>query len=172
MAVLDLAHPGLRRRLTLGVIALHRAVYRASGGRVLGRLAGMPVLLLTTRGRRSGRRRTTPLTYFRSGSDVVVVASAGGSDRPPGWLVNLLAGPRVVIRVGRCDTVVVARTASPAERARLWPAITARHAGYARYQQRTAREIPVVLLRPLTNEGGVRRSTENVNEPRLARRLP
>ncbi len=92
--VLDLTRPGWRRRLTLGVIAVHRALYRASGGRLLGRVAGMPVLLLTTTGRRTGRSRTTPLTYLRDGDALVLVASAGGSDRPPAWSLNLDARSR------------------------------------------------------------------------------
>lgn len=147
--MLDLTRPGLRRRLTLALIGLHRVLYRASGGRVLGRVAGMPVLLLTTTGRRSGRRRTTPLTFLRDGDALVLVASAGGSDRPPAWSLNLVAQPRAAVRVARSVMAVTARVASPSERARLWPVIVATYPGYARYQSRTARQIDVLLLSPL-----------------------
>jgi len=146
--VLDLTRPGLRRRLTLAVIRLHGFVYRVSGGRVLGRVAGMPVLLLTTTGRRTGRRRTTPLTFFRDGDEVVLVASAGGSDRAPAWALNLAAGPRAEITVGSETRPVRARQATPGERDRLWPVVTRTYPGYARYQARTAREIPLLLLAP------------------------
>jgi deazaflavin-dependent oxidoreductase (nitroreductase family) len=144
--MLDLRRPGLRRRLTLAVIRLHAVVYRVSGGRVLGRIAGMPVVLLTTTGRRSGRRRTTPLTYLRDGSTIVLVASAGGSDRPPAWARNLRARPEAEIRDGRRTRRVIARVADADERALLWPLVTATYAGYARYQARTTREIPLFLL--------------------------
>ena len=117
---------------------------------MLGRVAGMPVLLLTTTGRRSGRRRTTPLTFLRDGDALVLVASAGGSDRPPAWSLNLVAEPRAAVRVARSAMEVTARVASPSERARLWPAIVATYPGYARYQSRTAREIAVLLLTPLS----------------------
>jgi deazaflavin-dependent oxidoreductase (nitroreductase family) len=147
--MLDLTRPGWRRRLTLAVIAFHRVVFRASGGRVLGRVAGMPVLLLTTTGRRTGRQRTTPLTYLRDGDALVLIASAGGSDGPPAWSLNLDAGPEVVVRRGRRTERRRARRASVAERDRLWPEITATYQGYARYQARTAREIPVYLLEPV-----------------------
>ena len=126
----------------------HLAAYRLSGGRVLGSVAGMPVLLLTTTGRRSGKPRTTPLTFFRDSTDLVVVASNGGADRHPDWALNLQQTPRAVAEIGTNKVAVTARTASQQERERLWIMITATHAGYARYQQRTTRPIPVVLLTP------------------------
>jgi F420H(2)-dependent quinone reductase len=124
----------------------HRAVYRLSGGRLLGRVAGMPVLLLTTTGRRSGKARTTPLTYFESGADLAVVASNGGEDRPPAWWVNLRADPRAEITIGRHSFPVQTREATPEEHARLWPVITQVNPGYAGYARRTVRPIPVVIL--------------------------
>ncbi len=126
----------------------HRTIFRASGGRLLASAVGMPVLLLTTTGRKTGRLRTTPLTYFRDGSDFVVVASFGGSDRPPAWWLNLEREPRAVATVGRERLRVTARSASAAERERLWPVITRTFGGYAAYQRRTAREIPLALLTP------------------------
>jgi deazaflavin-dependent oxidoreductase (nitroreductase family) len=124
----------------------HRAVYRLTGGRVLGRVAGMPVLLLTTTGRRSGRARTTPLTYFEAADDLVVVASNGGEDQPPAWWLNLREHPDATVTIGTRSRPVTARPASDLEHGRLWPIITATHPGYAAYARRTTRPIPVVLL--------------------------
>lgn len=138
----------LRRAAIRGLGLAHRTVLRASGGRLLASAAGMPVLLLTTRGRRTGKPRTTPLTFFHDGERLVVIASYGGSDRPPGWWLNLQRNPRAVVKVGGDELVVTARAASAAERERLWPVITDTYGGYARYQQRTTRELPVVLLTP------------------------
>ena len=108
----------------------------------------MPVLLLTTTGRRSGKARTTPLTFFRDGTELVVIASNGGADRPPDWSLNLQQTPRAIVEIGTDTLVVTARTASEQERQRLWVVVTAAYAGYARYQERTTRRIPVVLLTP------------------------
>ena len=123
-------------------------MYRVSRGRALGTVAGMPVLLLTTTGRRSGTERTTPLTFFREAADLVVIASNGGADRPPDWWLNLQHDPRAVVEIGTDRLAVSARSASAAEHERLWPGIVATYAGYAEYQERTTRQIPVVLLTP------------------------
>ena len=119
----------------------------------------MPVLLLTTTGRRSGKARTTPLTFFRDGTDLAVIASNGGADRPPDWSLNLQQTPRAVVRIGTDKLVVTARPASEQERERLWVVITATYAGYARYQERTTRRIPVVLLTPEGPQGARHPST-------------
>ena len=87
---------------------------------MLGSVAGMPVLLLTTTGRRSGKARTTPLTFFRDGTDLVVIASNGGADRAPDWSLNLQQTPRAVVRIGADELVVTARPASGQQRERLW----------------------------------------------------
>ena len=108
----------------------------------------MPVLLLTTTGRRSGKARTTPLTFFRDGTDLVVVASNGGAIRPPDWSLNLQQNPRAVVRIGTDELVVTARPGSEQQRERLWEMVTTAYAGYARYQARAKRQIPVVLLTP------------------------
>jgi deazaflavin-dependent oxidoreductase (nitroreductase family) len=128
--------------------ALHRFLYRASGGRVGGELWGLRVVLLTTTGRRSGKQRTVPLCAVRDGEDVVVVASYGGLDRPPAWSLNLQAHPGAQFEDGRSRRCVVARAASPEERARLWARVTAQAPGYLDYERRTSREIPVVILQP------------------------
>jgi deazaflavin-dependent oxidoreductase (nitroreductase family) len=138
----------VRRRWIHALSRTHLLVHRLSRGRVLGRVAGMPVLLLTTTGRRSGKTRTTPLTYFHDGTDLVVVASNGGADRPPEWSLNLRENTDAVVRLGTARLAVSARTASPEERERLWATITAGYAGYASYQAKTARRIPVVILTP------------------------
>jgi len=130
------------------VSGTHRVLYRGSGGRIGGRIVGMPVLLLVTRGRRSGKSRTVPLLYVRDGEAVVVVASNGGSDYVPGWCLNLRSNPDAEIEIGRGRIQVTAREASPGERARLWPEFTSRYSGYANYATRTVREIPVVILEP------------------------
>jgi len=109
---------------------------------------GMPVLLLTTTGRRSGKPRTTPLTFFRDGANLVVIASNGGADQPPDWSLNLQRNPRAVVNIGKDELTVQARTASTEERERLWVGITATYSGYARYQAKTARQIPVLILTP------------------------
>lgn len=130
----------------------HRLVYRATGGRVAGSAAGLPVLLLTTTGRRSRRARTTPLTFLRDEGDIILIASFGGSDVPPAWSVNLCSEPHAFVTIGRARTRVTARIAPDAERERLWPLITLAHPGYARYQQRTTRRIPVFLLTAETGQ--------------------
>ena len=110
----------LRRWAIRAVSTAHLATYRVSRGRVLGSVVGMPVLLLTTVGRRSGKARTTPLTFLRDGTDLVVIASNGGADRPPDWARNLQHTPRAVIEIGTDKLVVTARAASEQERERLW----------------------------------------------------
>ena len=130
------------------VSATHNALYRASRGRIGGRLVGMPVLLLTTKGRRSGKLRVIPLLFLRDGETIVVVASNGGSDYVPAWWLNLRSDPDAEIEIGRRRSRVTAREASAEERERLWPEFTSRFSGYADYARRTAREIPVVMLEP------------------------
>lgn len=138
----------LRRWTIKGLSKAHLVIQRLSRGRLLGRVAGMPVLLLTTTGRRSGKARTTPLTFFQDGNDFVVIASNGGSDRAPDWWLNLQHDPRAVVEIGREELTVTARNAPAEQRERLWVEITATYSGYAKYQSKTARRIPVVLLTP------------------------
>ena len=149
----------LRRWAIKALSQAHLVVHRATRGRVLGSVAGMPVLLLTTTGRRSGKARTTPLTFFRDGTDLVVIASNGGADRPPGWSLNLQQTGRAVVRIGTDKLVVTTRPASEQERERLWAVVTAMYAGYARYQERTSRQLPIVLLTPADPQAARHRST-------------
>jgi deazaflavin-dependent oxidoreductase (nitroreductase family) len=128
--------------------ALHRGVYEVTGGRLGSRIAGMPVLLLATTGRRTGRRRTVPLTYIDADGDLVLVASYGGSPTHPAWFLNLDANPDVDVQIGPTLLRMRARRVTPEERTRLWPRVVETYGGYARYQARTSREIPLVLLSP------------------------
>lgn len=124
------------------------ALYRWTGGKVGGSLDGNPVLLLHHVGRRTGEPRVTPLLYLRDGDDLVVVASMGGVPKNPAWYVNLVAAPRTRAQVGREVRQVRARTASAQERVRLWPLLVANYPAFSVYQERTDREIPVVVLAP------------------------
>ncbi len=128
---------------------VHRNVFSASNGRVLGRMAGMPVVMLTTTGRKSGRPRTTMLTSpVQEGDRIVLVASYGGDPHHPAWFLNLQEHPDVDVVTSGKRACMRARVASAEEKQRLWPQVTARYKGYAGYQERTSRDIPLVLLEP------------------------
>ncbi len=140
--------PLLVRLATHYLGALHRLLYRASGGRIGARIWGLPIVLLTTTGRTTGRPRTVPLCSLRDGQSLVVIGSYGGLDRPPSWWLNLQREPRAEVQLGRSTWTVVAREATGGERARLWTAVTERAPGYRDYERRTSRRIPVVVLEP------------------------
>jgi len=131
---------------------VHRVMLKLSFGHLGWEGSGMPVLELTTIGRKSGEQRTTLLTSpVQDGPTIVVVASRGGDDRNPAWFLNLRDNPAVdVVFKGQPKVAMTARVATAEERAELWPRIVADHANYAGYQTRTDREIPVVLLEPVT----------------------
>src|SRR5262245_17056778 len=127
----------------------HRVILRLSGGRVLNTAFGMPVVELHTTGRKSGARRSTMLTTPLQEDDrVVLIASKGGDDRDPDWYRNLVANPDVEVTTAGATRKMRARTASAEEKAELWPRITESYKGYAGYQQRTSRDIPVVICEP------------------------
>ncbi len=126
--------------------SLHRGLFRLSRGRIGGKVGQLPVLLLTTTGRKSGQPRTWPLGYIRDGERLVVVASAGGEPKHPAWYVNLRADPRVTVQLGGESVAMRAETATGPERARLWGRLIAVFPGFAEYQRKTSREIPVVVL--------------------------
>ncbi|MFN2517784.1 MAG: nitroreductase/quinone reductase family protein [Jatrophihabitantaceae bacterium] len=130
--------------------AVHRGLLKLSGGRVGWNLSNMPVLELTTTGRKSGQPRTVMLTSpLQEGDTLVVVASRGGDDKSPAWFLNLRDNPDVQVALkGKAKQRMRARVATAEERNRLWPRLTADHARYAGYQTKTAREIPLVLLEP------------------------
>jgi F420H(2)-dependent quinone reductase len=127
----------------------HELVYLATGGLIGHRFPGFPpVLLLDHVGAKSGIRRTTPLAYVEDGDNVVLVASKGGHPRNPAWFHNLRANPDTTVQIGSERRAVHARVAGPDERARLWPKAVAAYAGYRGYQERTQRQIPLVILEP------------------------
>lgn len=140
--------PVIVRLATRYLGAVHRALYRASGGRIGSRIWGLPIVLLTTTGRSSGRARTVPLCSLRDGERFVVIASYGGLDRAPSWWLNLERQPHATVQLGATAHAVVAHEAGGAERERLWAEVTTRAPGYLAYQRRTARRIPVVVLVP------------------------
>ncbi len=124
-------------------------LHRVTGGKLGGRFpSGQPLLLLTTIGRKSGQPRTSPLIYLADGDDLVIVASKGGMDHHPLWYTNLVANPDVEVEVGREKRRMRARTANAEEKARLWPKLVKLYPEYQSYQERTEREIPVVVLSP------------------------
>lgn len=128
---------------------VHRAVLQLSGGRVLGTVAGMPVVELRTTGRSSGQPRSTTLTApIADEGRVVLVASKGGADRDPDWYRNLVASPEAEVIIAGRRRLMRARTASPQERAELWPQVVAANPGYDGYQRRTQREIPLIICEP------------------------
>ena len=139
----DRSWPVLRR-----VMAGHTLIYRASGGLIGHKMPGAPpTLLLTHVGAKSGQKRISPLSYTKGdGDDLVLVASKGGYPKNPAWFHNLKANPDTVVQVGREHRPVHARVATPEERERLWPRVVENYSGYADYQERTERQIPLVIL--------------------------
>ena len=129
----------------------HRMIMKASGGRLGWEAAGMPVLELTTTGRKSGQPRAVMLTSpVQEGDTIVVVASRGGDDVHPAWFLNLQADPTVEVKLKDGQKRPMrARVATPEERERLWPQVTTAYKSYAGYQRKTDREIPLVLLEPV-----------------------
>ena len=131
------------------------AVYRSTGG-LLGstwRVGsafpwGIPVLLLTTVGRKSGQKRTAPLLFIEDDDRVIVVASQGGLPKDPLWYKNLVANPECEVQIKRHKMKMRAHTADPAERERLWPKLVAHYPDYASYVTWTDRVLPVVILEP------------------------
>jgi deazaflavin-dependent oxidoreductase (nitroreductase family) len=131
---------------------VHRTMLKVSGGRLGWSFGSMPVLELTTVGRKSGTKRSVMLTSpVQEGDVLVVVASRGGDDTHPAWFSNLVANPAVEVSLkGQPKRPMIATVADADERARLWPEIVAAAKNYGDYQDKTDREIPVVLLSPAT----------------------
>lgn len=133
--------------------AIHRGILALSGGRLGWEASNMPVLELTTTGRKSKQPRSVMLTSpLQEGTTIVVVASRGGDDQHPAWFLNLRDEPNVLVAYkGGPRQPMRASVASTEERARLWPKVVADHKNYGQYQTRTSREIPLVLLAPTDN---------------------
>lgn len=142
---------GLAERVQSGFLRFHQAVYEGTRGAIGHRMIGVPSLLMTSIGRKTGRRRTAALVYAEDGGAYVVVASNGGADRPPGWLHNVKANPAVDVQIGRRQFAGVAEVIDPthAEYDRLWKLVNERnHGRYNQYQSRTSRRIELVRLTP------------------------
>ena len=127
---------------------IHRLILGATRGKAGWTAGNMPVLELTTIGRKSGKPRSCMLTSpIQEGESIVIVASRGGDDFHPAWYLNLVDNPQVQVRYkGGPSKMMTARTATADERARMWPVVEKQYKGYAGYQQRTDREIPLVIL--------------------------
>jgi deazaflavin-dependent oxidoreductase (nitroreductase family) len=144
LSVADRSWPVLRR-----VMGLHTIVYRATHGLVGHRIPGGPsMLLLDHVGAKSGVKRTSPLLYLEEGPNLVIIASKGGHPTHPAWFHNLRANPKTTVQLGSERRPVRARVATPDERRRLWPRAVKAYRGYADYQRRTGRQIPLVILEP------------------------
>lgn len=127
---------------------LNVPLYRASRGRLFGRLDRAPVLLLTTTGRKSGVRRTAPVVYLAHDEQIVIIGSNAGNTRTPAWALNLRAHPDAEVEVGADRRQVTARVAEGEERADLWRRMSEQYAGFDDYRSRTSRDISVFVLEP------------------------
>lgn len=136
------------RRFTRVMARMNIWLYHKSNGRFGAKVRGAPVCLVTTTGRKSGLARTVPLLYLADGENVVVVASQGGMSKHPEWYLNIVANPKVTVEIGGDARAMLARTADAEARAGLWPRLVAMYSSYDTYQQRTTREIPVVICTP------------------------
>jgi deazaflavin-dependent oxidoreductase (nitroreductase family) len=136
-------------RIGLLVNTIHRNVFLATNGRVFGKLMGMPALMLTTTGRKTGQERQSMLTTPVHDNDrIVIVASWGGDDRHPKWYLNLRENPDVEVVIDGRKRAMRAKVATPEEKTELWPQVVSTYKGYGQYQTRTEREIPLVILTP------------------------
>jgi F420H(2)-dependent quinone reductase len=142
----DLSKPA-NLALKLGTI-VHSGVYRATGGRLLGRMGQSPILLLNTVGRKSGKKRATPLLYVVDGEDFVIIASKGGAPTHPAWYLNLVANPDTTVEVGDRKSRVSAEELAGEEKVRLWRRMAEMYPTYDDYQDKTKREIPLLVLHP------------------------
>jgi F420H(2)-dependent quinone reductase len=129
-------------------IRLQVYIYRRSGGKRMGRIRGMPVLLLTTVGRKTGKQRVTPVMYMRDGNSYVIVAANAGARRNPGWFSNLQANPQTTIEVDDMTTTVMAHKASMEEKGQLWPRFVEQAPFLEGYRKKTTRDIPLIILQP------------------------
>ena len=127
---------------------LNVPVYRATRGRLFGRIGRAPVLLLTTTGRRSGRVRTAPVLYLADGERLVVIGSNAGNERAPAWTFNLRANPDAEVQVRGARRKVRARFAEGEERDALWQRMNEQYGGFDDYRERTGRRIELVVLEP------------------------
>ena len=126
----------------------HTFWYRVSGGAIGGSMGGAPIALLTTTGRKSGKKYTTPLQSIEDGDNIIFIASNAGHKVHPQWWLNLKANPDATVLIKRDERKMVAEAATGEERTRLWQKAVDQYAGYADYEKTADREIPVVVLKP------------------------
>ncbi len=143
------ARPAIVSRIIRFVTAAHVSLYRLTGGALVGGSKKLPVLLLTTTGRKSGKQHTTPLYCTLDGDRYVVIASNGGAGTLPNWWLNMRSGGAAQVEIGRKRMQVSAQVAEGEERTRLWSRMVASYPGYDTYQQHTSYPIPVVILSPV-----------------------
>ncbi len=139
--------PNIRWLVAL-LSAMHRLLYRVTAGRLGVRSGSTQFLLLTTIGRKSGRRRVTPLLYVEDAGRWVIIGSNAGDHRHPAWWVNLQSHPNAEVQIGAAHFAVRAQRATAEEAERLWPVFIASYKYYTNYRQRTSRTIPIVFLSP------------------------
>jgi deazaflavin-dependent oxidoreductase (nitroreductase family) len=140
--------PDVQRMVMRAMGALNIGLYRASGGRVMGKVRGVPVLLLTVAGRKTRVEHTTPVLYFVDSDRFIVTGSAGGAPSEPQWFRNLRRTDRAVIEVGRRRIDVAVAVAGPDEHKILWEQLLARAPFFGTYQAKVQREIPIAVLTP------------------------
>jgi len=132
-----------------GWVRGHIRAYVESDGKKGHRWRGLPTLLLTTRGRKSGQLRRTALIYGREGKNYLLVASNGGARNHPSWYLNLVENPEVELQVGAGKFAACARTATPKEKPRLWRLMSKIFPHYDKYQAKAGRDIPLVIMEPV-----------------------
>ena len=128
---------------------VHVLIYRLTNGKVMGAFGANTILLLDMVGRKTGKKRTTPLMYFRDGNNYVISASAGGADTNPAWYYNLKSNPETIIQVKGDKIKVIAQEASPDKRKKLWTQLTSIAPQFKQYEKKTKRTIPMFILRPV-----------------------
>ena len=127
----------------------HVFIYRLTGGKVMGAFGANSILLLNMVGRKTGKKRTTPLMYFRDGNNYVISASAGGADANPAWYYNLKGKPETTIQIKGDKIQIIAQEASPDKRKKLWTQLTSTTPQFKEYEKKTKRTIPMFILRPV-----------------------
>ena len=141
-----LRHKPMRPLVKLGT-DIHVFLYRLTGGKA--QIAKYPTMLLTVKGRKSGKLRTIPLIYIPDGNRFIIAAAYSGSDQHPAWWINLKHSQEATVQVMRSQTKVRAQVATPQERAHFWTRLVAMYPYFTEYQERTQREIPVIILEPV-----------------------
>ena len=138
------------KALFRSILSIIVFLYRRTGGKIGGTMQGLPVLLLTTTGRKTRKQRTTPLGYFEQDGSYVISASNAGFDTHPAWFHNLKSNPHVTLQIGDKQLAALAEPAAPELRQQLWSKLVKLAPGYLPYEKRTTREIPMVVLRPVS----------------------